>query len=143
MIAAVLAAVRCGGVERQIILECPSADGSLKAVYWVRMAGPAAGSVDYYLSVVAAQTPAAKVLADEAAPVVWLKRSSNVHLVWRGSDTLLVRHAPEAIVQHASESVPLSPQARPRVLQATENDMDHSWCSVESGTRDGRGVPSS
>lgn len=105
ILAAMSIVVSCGSDERRLILRCPSPDGAIAAVFWVLMSGPAAGSVDYYLSVVPSSRAVADVLADRRSAKVMdmvYGGPRGVRLAWEGPRRLVVTYPEEASLHLAA-----------------------------------------
>jgi hypothetical protein len=129
--AVIAAAAGCGGTAT-VLAECPSPDGSKRAIFWVRMAGPAAGVVEYYLNVVPSGQPATATLGtDRSAGVVMQMAASDgkIEMRWHSSTRLEVDYPETATLDLAAPGNPYTPELQDlRVVDRGVAGLDVLTC---------------
>jgi hypothetical protein len=106
---ALLAAAACGPPTHgpaRVLFECRSPSGNLKAVYWVRSGGGAAGWVQQVLSVIPVADASADLWArserDTLINAAWFAHTSQIQLAWAGDNLLLVGYPETGVVLEAT-----------------------------------------
>lgn len=86
-------------VDRDVVFECRSSGGTIKAVFWSETSGiVAAGTVDHWVSLVPSDMPAGDVLrvADPVGTIARLHGTRDVRFVWVDPGTLRIEYPDRA-----------------------------------------------
>lgn len=132
----------CGPSIVEIVMECPSPDGKLLAVFWWQGGGGAAGWDSEYLTVQAAGDPASSAPSRDGldAYVLYMSHGYDVGLTWKDGKSLEVEYPSSAVIHHMAHRYPSlvdSPQAviRYRTVEATTNNKLPGGSRCTSGGR--------
>jgi len=113
LLAALLSVVSCDTSEEAYVsAECPSPDGSMKAVSWYAMGGGAAGWTEQDVSVIPRDWPASAVLKKRTITdghILRLAHTQRLRLTWLENQTLLVEYPDTAWIHAASPGGAYSP----------------------------------
>ena len=132
----------CGPSIVEIVMECPSPDGKLLAVFWWQGGGGAAGWASQYLTIQAAGVPASSApsRAGLNAYVLNMSHGYDVRLTWKDGKTLEVEYPSSARIDEAVHEYPRatdSPQATIwyRTVEATKYNQLPGGNRCTSGGR--------
>jgi hypothetical protein len=132
-----IAASGCTG-DRTVILECPSPDGTAKAIFWAYAAGGAAGVAYVELDVVSAVRPTPSVIASEdrqRGEVMNMVVAGTVRLTWLTSRRLLVEYPEEGVLHLAAPGWPVYVKDVPNlrvVYRGSADIVDYSTSTCAS-----------
>jgi hypothetical protein len=132
----------CGPSIVEILMECPSPDGKLVAVFWWQGGGGAAGWASHYLTIHAAGVPASSAPSRGGldAYVLEMAHGYDVRITWKDGKVLEVEYPSSARIDEAIHKYPRigdPPQAviRYRTVEGTDNNELPGGSSCTSGGR--------
>jgi hypothetical protein len=125
--------------EAGIVMECPSPDGRINAVYWYEKGGGAAGWAEAYVTVLPSQLPSTGVQERERLRnrIFRFAHGYDLRIIWQSADLLEVEYPDSALVNYAAPGGAYTPdlpklKVRYRGVPANESAglSGGTWCET-------------